>query len=165
MKEIELTKNAMALVDDEDFEFLSKFQWVCNIQGRSCYALRIANYSDDKRHTLAMHRLIMKLQRGDARYIDHIDGNGLNNQKENLRVVTKAQNGWNQGVRKSNSSGYKGVSWHKGMGKWQAKIRCKGEIHYLGFFEIKKEAATAYNNGAIKYHGEHARLNELKEEI
>lgn len=94
-------------------------------------------------------------------YIDHIDGNKLNNSFENLRECTNAQNAYNSKTPKSNTSGFKGVSLDKRYNKWAAYIRFNYRRKGLGYFNTKEEAARAYNQAAIQYFGEFAKLNEL----
>lgn len=106
-----------------------------------------------------MHRLIMHCPKN--KQVDHIDGNGLNNQKCNLRIVTQQQNGWNRGTSGKNRSGYKGVCWLKQNRKWLAKIVVNYDAKSLGYFNSKKDAARAYNIAAKKYFGEFAKLNKL----
>ena len=93
--------------------------------------------------------------------VDHIDGNGLNNQHSNLRIATRSQNLANRGSQENNTSGYKGVCWNKKLQKWIAKICIKGETIHIGCFIDKFEAARAYNIAAGRLFGEYAKLNEL----
>jgi len=106
---------------------------------------------------ILMHRLLVK---SDLQ-IDHIDGNGLNNQRNNLRPASNSQNAMNKGGGNGTSSGFKGVSWHKKAGKWLVQIIHNGIWINGGFFESKIEAAERYNELAIEYHGEFAKLNEI----
>ena len=101
----------------------------------------------------------MKPEKGYV--IDHIDGNSLNNQKNNLRICTQSQNCSNQKIGKSNTSGYKGVSYNKGQGKYNSRIRFNKKLIHLGYFVNLKDAARAYNEAAVKYHGEFANLNKI----
>lgn len=92
--------------------------------------------------------------------IDHVDGNPSNNAWDNLRKATNRQNQGNKKLRRNNTSGYKGVGWHKSIKKWYSSISYDGKIH-LGYFEYAEDAALAYNFAAIDLFGEFARLNEL----
>nr|WP_268987487.1 HNH endonuclease [Providencia alcalifaciens] len=92
-------------------------------------------------------------------HIDHIDGDKLNNRIENLRICTHNQNQHNQGIRASNKSGYKGVSWMKSVKKWHAQICCNSKVTHLGLYTCKIEAAKAYDEAAKQLHGEFAWLN------
>jgi hypothetical protein len=91
--------------------------------------------------------------------VDHIDGNGLNNTRANLRICTIAENVRSSRRRTDNGSGYKGVGFHKASGKWVARIVTNGEKMYLGLYESPEQAAAVYDLAAHKYHGEFARLN------
>lgn len=88
------------------------------------------------------------------------DGNGLNNQSENLRIVTLSQNQWNRRKFTKSSSKYKGVSWHKVRLKWETYIRINGKMKHLGYFNTDVEGAIAYNNAAIEIFEEYASLNK-----
>lgn len=107
------------------------------------------------------HRAIWAVVHGKCpdMHIDHIDGDKLNNRIENLRICTHNQNQHNQGIRSSNKSGYKGVSWMKSAKKWQAQICCNSKVTHLGLYTNKIEAAKAYDEAAKKLHGDFAWLN------
>jgi hypothetical protein len=92
---------------------------------------------------------------------DHINGDGLDNRRDNLRVCNCAQNQRNRGKQNNNQSGLKGVSWHKKGKKWITQLKLNKKNIYLGLFKNKERAAVAYNEAATKYHGEFARLNEI----
>jgi hypothetical protein len=166
MKEIKLTQNQVALVDDQDYEYLSQWGWYCNWNRytQSFYADRNKRTGLKSQH-VRMHRVIMEMILGrklnSKEHIDHINHNTLDNTRENLRIATKSQNGANRGKQMNNTSGYKGVYWHKGVGKWIAQIKVDGKIIYLGLFESKIDAAIVYNQAATEYFGEYALLNEL----
>lgn len=109
-----------------------------------------------------LHRVIYKMHHGTCpQYIDHIDGNPLNNKIENLRASDKYKNQWNTRPR-AGSSKYKGVSLIKKSGKWAAKITYMLKEYRLGTFDREIEAAKAYNNKAIELYGEHAKINQLE---
>lgn len=155
MKEIHLTKGKVAIVDDEDYERLMAIGKWYPLKMRSTYYA----YRKIDGRTTYMHSLV--LQKNDRKNkIDHKDGNGLNNQSENLRECTNAENLRHQKIRKNNTSGFKGVSPFRS--KWMAKIRI-GNKHqkYIGTFDTAIKAAKAYNEAAIKYHGEFANLNPI----
>jgi hypothetical protein len=130
MREIPLSKGLVAIVDDDDFEALSQSNWYAKKEGRTYYAYK----------TERMHSLILRAPRGMS--VDHLDGNGLNNQKSNLRVVTHRVNCQNKHSPKS--SIYPGVSWRKDRKKWAAKISIGGKGKYLGQFDNEVDAARAY---------------------
>ncbi|MHB8842419.1 MAG: HNH endonuclease [Candidatus Aquicultor sp.] len=159
MREIKLTQGKIALVDDEDYEYLNQFKWFCSKQKYTCYAVRSMRMPDGNYRTLAMHRAIMGTLKGKV--VDHIDHNGLNNQKYNLRNCTHAENLMNQSPAKSSGSIYKGVSLYPGGDGWRAIIRKDNKQHFIGRFTKEIEAARAYNQKAIEYFGEYALLNQI----
>ena len=161
MKKIPLTMGKHALVDDEDYEELMKHEWRCATR---CYAVRWV-YIEGKRTLIWMHRVILGLVKGDSKETDHIDGDGLNNQRHNLRAGTHKQNGHNLRPRKKQgTSRYKGVCWHKIYKRWLASIGVNNKKINLGYFDDEKEAALAYDEAARKYHGEFARCNFEQEQ-
>jgi HNH endonuclease/AP2 domain len=91
------------------------------------------------------------------RFIDHMNGQKDDNRIKNLRLATKSQNGMNRGAQRNNTSGFKGVYWHKQVGKWNAYIKLRGRRHSLGLFEDISAAAAAYRAAAHRLHGEFAR--------
>jgi hypothetical protein len=104
-------------------------------------------------------RMIMRAHR--RQFVDHIDRDPLNNERSNLRFCTKQQNQRNQGMRKCNSSGYKGVARVKHSPRWRAFLKVSYKQIHLGMFDTKEEAALAYNRAALKYYGEFACLNVI----
>ena len=164
MKEIQLTQGKVALVDDEDYEWLSKWKWcVTKLNGKVKDVARRTCCSDGEWRTLRLHRLIMGLQFGDKRLTDHVNRNPLDNRRENLRICTNAQNAWNRGKQKSNISGYKGVSFHKPTKKWRAIIASNNKEYRLGSFVEIGDAAMVYNEAALRHHGEFAYQNEASQ--
>jgi hypothetical protein len=143
--------NAKAIVDDEDFDWLSKSNWALDARG---YARR--NNLQKKGSKIFMHREIMGVAGVDGVLIDHKNGNPLDNRKENLRLCTNAQNSRNRAKSQSNKSGYKGVSWHKSDKKWQARIGLGGKVAFLGNFDSPEKAHAAYCAAAALVHGEFA---------
>lgn len=156
MKTIPLTQGQVALVDDEDYEFLIGFRWFAYFNSYNWYAV--------KKNSKRMHRLIMeRIKPGFKGEIDHIDGNGLNNQRSNLRIATHSQNLANKGPQENNTSGYKGVSWDKEKQKWRAQIQYRGVISFLGYFDSEIKAAITYDYAALRLFGEFARTNFPRE--
>lgn len=153
MTKITLTKGFSALIDDEDFNFLSEFKWYHARDRRNHYAVtKIGGKA------VSMHRLLFMGHRGLE--VDHVDMNGLNNQKSNLRLCTHRQNCLNQREAKSNKSGFKGVSWKKKNQKWVAQIKVRDKVLHLGLFSRAEDAARMYDVAAVKYHGSFAATNE-----
>lgn len=160
MKEIKLTKGFVALVDDRDYAELSRHKWQAQENGRRVYATRNGHRLGDDgkriRTKVYMHREIM----GNALFhVDHRDGDGLNNQRSNLRLATRTENQGNVKIRSSNTSGYRGVSWEANARKWRAGIGRNGKRSYIGLFSSAEDAARAYDDAARQYFGEFATLN------
>lgn len=161
MKKIRLTQGKYALVDDEDFNYLNSFKWhstKITKSAKTCYAVRNQRQNGIKKN-ITMHRFLMNFPVG--KQIDHKDGNGLNNQRENLRICNSSENHRNGKIRVDNTSGYKGVTWHKKNKKWQTGLTVLGKYIFIGMFDGKKEAAMAYNKEAKKLFKEFAKLNNI----
>ncbi len=152
MKIIQLTREQVAQVDDEDFEYLNQFNWWVTKKKSGYYAFR-----QEGRNVIYMARQIMNAQKGD--YVDHRNHNTLDNQKYNLRICTHSQNLQNMKIRSGCSSRYKGVDFYKNRKKWRGKIKVGCKYVFLGLFEREDDAALAYNEAADKYFGEFAKLN------
>ena len=153
-KQITLSQKKVALVDDEDFQNLSQWKWYASKDGNTFYAAR-NDRSLFSRKTIVMHRVIMSAP--NELQVDHINGNGLDNRKLNLRLVTPHQNNLNKGRSKHNTSGYPGVSWHKGERKWQAYIQVNEKPIFLGKFVLKDDAIKARQEAELIYFGEFTR--------
>lgn len=160
MKIIPLSGNVaagrVALVDDEDYALVSQYRWHVYEKQRpgrnSGPYVQASIKRDDGRHTtIRMHCLII-----GRSGIDHRNGNGLDNQRANLRSATSPQNAANQ-FQKAGT--YKGVSWKSRLDKWQAHIRIDGHLQYLGVYAVEEDAARAYDATALAAWGEFARLN------
>ena len=164
MREIKLSQTGkhagkyVALVDDEDFEALNEIKWSIMKCPRSLYAVKIIRVNG-RTATIRMHQLVL-----NGKGIDHIDGNGLNNQKYNLRFCTNSENQMNVRKQKNTSSIYKGVCFHKITGKWMAHIRINGKRIHLGLFISEVDAAKAYNAKAIELFCGFAHLNIILSE-
>lgn len=153
MKKILLTQGKIALVDDEDHAFLKQWKWNANKIRHNYYAVRIAG-----KNSIYMHRAILKAAAGVE--IDHINGNGLDNRKKNLRKTTRKQNGRNLRPRTNGTSKFKGVCRDKSRRKWASHIKVNGKSVFLGRFMKEKDAALAYNAAALKNFGKYARINK-----
>jgi len=156
---ISLTQGKFALIDDEMHEWLNQWKWYARISGNTYYATRNSSRKNGKRKIIFMHREITKSL--PSQYVDHKNGNGLDNQLNNLRTCNKQQNHFNQKTNKNNTSGFKGVIWHKQLNKWQSRICVNRKRIYLGHFNNIIDAAKAYNEAAMKYFGEFALLNDV----
>lgn len=153
MKAIDLTRGKITLVDDEDFAVLNALKWCVQSAGGYFYAAMRDTAA--KSSTLLMHRLI--LMAPDNLRVDHVDGDTLNNQRKNLRLCTVSQNAMNRGPNKGRT--FKGVYFDKRRSNWNAKLRADGRNVFLGVFDTEEGAARAYDAGAIRHHGEFAKLN------
>ena len=160
MKEIKLTQGKIAIVDDSDFELINQYKWQFKPVLKSGYAHRTQRVKGTKlKLHIKMHRLIIDAKK--EQIVDHINGNSLDNRRNNLRIGTLKQNAQNSKTPNTNKSGYKGVSWHKGASKWRVTIKSNQKQIHLGFYLDPKEAAIAYNKAAKEYFGDFARINEI----
>jgi hypothetical protein len=160
MKYIELTQGQRARVSDEDYDTLSKHKWNAhwNKHAQVYYAERHSRRADGKQQSILMHRVIVGAQLGQQ--VDHIDHDGLHNERENIRVCTVVQNAGNARKRRDGlTSHYKGVHWSVRGEKWVAAIKVAGVSKYLGSFVDETKAATAYDNAAREQWGEFALTN------
>lgn len=162
MKEISLTQGYVALVDDEDYEELSQYRWYVRVNNHHRYASRKIKV-EGKWVEIHMHRCLLSAP--DNLLVDHVDGNGLNNVRANLRLATKSGNNQNSRMRKDNTSGYKGVNWSKEHSGWRAEIKIDGKSKFLGYFQCPIEAAKIRDKAALELHGEFALLNFPKEVV
>jgi len=161
MKKIKLTKGYFALVDDEDFDYLSQYKWSLQRSKTKLYAKRFIRKAG-KKTCISMHRCLLKVEASTIQ-VDHRDGNGLNNQKHNLRLATNKQNARNSKKPKGEfTSKLKGVGRSR-KSKWRARITVNGRDIYLGTFHTEIDAGKAYDNAAKKYFREFAKLNFNKE--
>jgi hypothetical protein len=170
MKKIKLTQGEFAIVDDDEFERLNKYKWCCSSAcGETIYALRGICLGGHKRTSVQMHREIINAPTGMD--VDHINGNRLDNRKENLRLCTRSQNSANQKLSKNNKTGFKGVSYHAQTiitkkrnyiyRRIYSQIRHGKKLIFLGSFKTERDAALAYDKKAIELFGEYALTNKM----
>lgn len=155
---VELTQGYTSIIDAEDARIAELFNW-CVLKRsdkRTIYAHRKMRDGSGHQKIVYLHRAVMGLPAGCQ--IDHIDGNGLNNRKSNLRLCEVHQNARNRGAQVNNQCGFKGVFWDKSRGKWRAHIHALGKTNHLGRFETLEQARNAYAKANKKIHGEFGRV-------
>jgi hypothetical protein len=155
-REIELTRGRFALVDNEDYEAVARFQWHYS----NGYATRMSPRNGGPQHHVQMHRVITEAPVGVL--VDHVNHDTLDNRRANLRLAPWGGNQRNQRRRRDNASGYKGVSWHTRRGKWAAYITVAKRRTHLGLFGDPILAALVYDEAARQAHGEFAHLNFME---
>lgn len=152
MIQIPTSRGMVILIDDEDYNLVSQYTWtVCKGKKNTTY------YATTGSQKISMHRLLM----GFPLKVDHKGGDGLNNQKYNLRACTPTQNNRNTRKRRTTTtSQYKGVDWKADHRRWRAQIKLDGKNLHLGYFDTEHAAAQAYDQAALIYFGEFAHLND-----
>jgi len=151
VREIRLREGVVAYVNACDYDIISRHKWRMSEHGS--YAVTTV-----KSKNIRMHRMILGLTVTDLCHVDHVDGNGLNNCRSNLRVADAQKNAWNRRLSVRNvSSQYKAVG-RKNTGKWEVRVR-SGERCWCGSFESEELAARAYDVVAVAWFGEFANLN------
>lgn len=152
--EIPLTRGLVAVVDTADLDFLlSQGSWQARTESHTSYAVRVFKV-DGVRRLIPMHGLLLGI-----RGVDHVNGDGLDNRRVNLRPATAQQQSRNQRRRSDNTTGYKGVVWVPSRSRWRARFTVDGKLRYLGTFTDPVEAAKAYDAAVREAFGEFARLN------
>lgn len=146
MKRIPLTQNKFALVDDEDYDWLMTWKWCANNMGGHTYYAQTSLPRSEGHGVLLMHRLLL-VYPSNGLMVDHINHNGLDNQKSNLRIVTRRQNAENR--RNHGSSKYPGVSWNETRKLWQSSLQYDRRSKTLGCFPTEIEAAIARQNFVV----------------
>jgi hypothetical protein len=155
-QQIKLTRNKLAIVDPEDFEKLNSLKWYAGQARDRFYACR----TDVNQKRIYLHRFLLNIQDPKI-FVDHINGNTLDNRKSNLRLCNNSENLYNRKQNKRNKSGYKGVHLNKNTNLWQAKITVDRKTVYIGEYKSVELAAQAYNTAAKKYFKEFARPNKI----
>ena len=156
-KEIELKNGMKVIVDDEDYDYLIEYNWRALKNGKTFYAI-FGKRVNGKYSNVWMHRMIMDAKNRESE-VNHINHNGLDNRKENLRITTHDKIIVQSSVRSNKNTKYKGISFHKPSGKWRARININGKTKYLGYYENEIIAANAYEKKAVELHGEFAYLS------
>ena len=158
MAELRLKCGTTVLMDDEDLPRFAGLAWYIDRKG---YVARKTNVDKKPGRTVFMHRQVIGAVPGQL--VDHVNGNPQDNRSANLRIATLQENGRNMRKRGGVSSQFKGVTWSKSCGKWQAQIKIVNSKNakYLGVFECEHEAGHAYNKAAVEYFGEFACLNPV----
>lgn len=153
-KMIPLTQGQVALVSDDKFEYINQWKWCARKDNKNgkWYAIRKGFGK-----TILMHRVVINA--GEGVLVDHRDGNGINNQSENLRTCTSSQNQANRGRQANNTSGFCGVVWNKELKKWRAYITVSKRQIHLKYHSDIEDAAKAHDKAAKEYFGEFAVLN------
>jgi AP2 domain/HNH endonuclease len=154
MKTIPLTQGLCALVDDEDYEELSKYKWYAVKAPKTYYAYRNIRINKLKQKQIGMHQHLLGFKAGFE--IDHINHNGIDNRRENLRWATDAQNSANKPRQMNNSSGVKGVYFDTRKSRWRARLMVKGRRIHIGTFSSLIDAEKAYREAAEDILGEFA---------
>jgi hypothetical protein len=148
---IALTQGKFAVVDAADAPIVEHIKWYA-IQPKSGYTWYAYNQSIGY-----MHRIILDAKKGEI--TDHLNGDGLDNRRANLRICTSANNMANRRQQRNNTSGFRGVSYHKESGKWMAYIKHERVRHYLGLFATAEDAARAYDVASHELHGTWGKQN------
>lgn len=157
--EIPLSKGYVAVVDECDAD-LADLRWHAIVTPRSVYGSRYCSSGRKGRQRESIHQVILSRMLGrplsKGELADHIDNNGLNNRRDNLRLATRTQNAGNSRTWVSNTSGYKGVYYYKRSGKYAAHIKDGPKQRTIGYFDTPEDAHIAYLEAAKRYFGEFA---------
>lgn len=151
-----LTNGGEALIDKRYFNKVSKYKWYKHTVNKHTYVWRTSRF---KGKMIKLHTFLMRTPKGMM--VDHINGDGLDNRKSNLRLCLPCENSRNQKLKSKNTSGYKGIHFSKPNKKWVARIGVNYKRICIGSFIDKIDAIHAYNKYCLKYHGKFARPNEL----
>jgi hypothetical protein len=159
MKKILLTQGKTAIVDDEDFKRLSQYKWYAYKSGKTFYARRNVWAGKKKQTVIQMHRDILGLSLSDNKIVDHVNFNGLDNRKENIREVPIRINIYRRAKQANNTSGFIGVSFKKKKGLWYARIGINGKTLSAGSSKDIIKAAKLRDLAAMRHYGKNAILN------
>lgn len=151
---VPLTKGYEAVIDAADIPLIAGRNWCAKVYPRTVYAQRGTMNAKRESVSFLMHRVLISAP--DGMQVDHIDGDGLNNRRSNLRLATHSQNGKNQKTPSNNTSGIKGVKWDKERKKWYASIKIEKKSKFIGRFNRIDEAQQAYREAALELFGEFA---------
>lgn len=157
MKGIKLNLGKVAFVDDEDYGEVAPFHWFAQIIKGYWYVKRNARDEHNRKISIYLHRQIMRAVRGQV--VDHIDGNGLNCQRSNMRLCTQMHNTHNIRGHRDAASQFKGIYFRKHTNAWTATIMTNGKKHSLGSYDNEVDAAKAYDAAARFYNGQFAKTN------
>ena len=158
---VPLTQGYTAIIDAADAGLVGQWSWYAiTWPNRPTYAARKVNKSDGAQSILRLHKFIFNPM--SEIQIDHINGNGLDNRRANLRTATDSENQRNRGAQKNSTSGFKGVSLEKKGGKWRAKINVNKKVHHLGYHDTPEIAYAVYCEAAKKHHGEFANVDAVR---
>lgn len=152
---VALTRGYESVIDAADVHLTEGKNWYASSSHGTVYAVRHVTRLGGGQRTVYLHRAIMDPP--DGVQIDHRDSSGLNNSRVNLRPATQSQNTCNSRVPEHNTSGVKGVSWHKAAKKWRAQITLDGIGHHLGYFATPAAAGVAYAKASVRLHGAYGR--------
>lgn len=153
---ITLTQGYESAIDTADLPMVQAFNWRSEICRTKIYAVRYKSIGNGERAWLRLHRVILNAPEGME--VDHINGDGLDNRRRNLRLASRSENARNRGATAANTSGFKGVDYFKPTEKYRAYITVHGKRSYLGYFDTAEEAHAAYAEAARALHGEFARV-------
>ncbi len=151
-------------IDEEDLEFVKSKKWNVH-KGTSSKTSYVYTWTYQNRvvSMIQMHRLLLGVNGDNTYVVDHIDHNGLNNKRSNLRLCLSAENSWNQEIRRNNTTGYKGVSRQGTANKYSARVMKHGVSYDMGWYDTPEEAGIAYDIGALYLHGVYSCINFDKE--
>lgn len=156
--EIPLSQGLVALIDEEDFAFVSQWKWHVDRCGKAAYARRYRRVSESSGGQVVwLSRELLNAP--DDMLVDHINGDTLDNRRCNLRLASPSQNNQNRRSRAGSTSQYVGVCWDKNHQRWRAAIQVERRSIYLGLFADEADAGRAYDSAAREHFGEFAQLN------